>query len=494
MTHPTVNICFDILFGAVLHNILVTRYSMKQWLGGYTLQQHQQRAVDRIVSPHNRGVILYFATGAGKSLSSIAAAETLMAANSTLSVVFVAPAALLINFANELRKYGVDPKPYTLLSLHGFIKEYDHRNRDADKVKKLHGRILIVDEAHNLRNTASTISQVVVRAAASAHKVLALSGTPIQNRPCEIAPLLCMIKPHCVPLTQAAFEERFGVSGLDANREQLKKALHCTICHYKPLSENPDYPTLSVREVLVSMHPQQVKAHLQAIRDLPPTDFEDLANSKNLMAFLNGPRRISNGVVSSNHMYAAKLEELVRRVAQGVADHHKSIVYSSFLEYGVNVIKHLLNQQKIPYAVITGEQSRESKEKARIAYNTRQVMVLIFSKAGSEGLTLQDTTYVHVAEPGWSDANIQQVIGRSRRLKSHSGKYGSKVTVYKYLSVMPPPSSLFSKAKRFVKQIGIANPLETMTADQVLATLSNRKEQINQRFMKACVQWGNCNN
>lgn len=113
-------------------------------LGTYTLQAHQERAVQQLTSHNTRGLILYFATGAGKTLTSIASAQALMAGNSRLSVVVVAPAALLINFKNELKKYDVNPKPYTLLSLQGFVKEYDFRNRD-DKVKKLTDRILIVD-------------------------------------------------------------------------------------------------------------------------------------------------------------------------------------------------------------------------------------------------------------------------------------------------------------------------------------------------------------
>lgn len=322
--------------------------------------------------------------------------------------------------------------------------------------------------------------------------VMALSGTPIQNRPCEVAPLLCMIKPHCVPTSQSAFEERFGTSGLSSHVPELQKALHCTICHYKPRDDDSAYPTLSIREVMVPMHAVQVKAHLQAVRHLPPVDFEDLAKSKNLMAFLNGPRRISHGTLYDGHMYASKIEEAVRRVVVAAQKGEKSIMYSSFLEYGVEIIKKLLHKHGLAYTVITGEQNREAKEKARMAYNNREVLVLILSKAGGEGITLLDTAFVHVVDPSWHNSQADQVIGRSRRWGSHSGKHGRHVTVYKYISVMPPPSSFFSKAKRFVKQIGVVNPLEIMTADQVLSELSARKETANKRFLKACVTWGTC--
>lgn len=288
-----------------------------------------------------------------------------------------------------------------------------------------------------------------------------------------------MIKPHCVPITQSGFQERFGIDGLSGHVEQLQRALHCTISHYKPVGEDSNYPTLSIREVLVPMHPEQVRAHLQAVRHLPPVDFDNLAKSENLMAFLNGPRRISLMVTSGGHIYASKIEEVVRQVIKAIRENHKSIIYSSFLEYGVEVVKKLLHKHDVPYVVITGEQNAQAKEKARVAYNNRQVMVLILSRAGSEGISLMDTAFVHILEVSWHNTQVDQVIGRSRRWGSHNGRHGTHVTVYKYISTMPPPSGVFSKAKRFIRQIGQTNPLETMSADQVLAELCARKEDIN---------------
>ena len=454
------------------------------------LQQHQQNAVSRIVDSNDRGGILYFATGSGKTLTSIAAAEALMARDTALRTVVVCPAALLTNFENELVKAQARRARFDILSYHGFVKAYEHRNRTAPLTLK--DRILVFDEAHNLRNPACSLSQVAVHVAPSASKIILLSGTIVQNRPADIAPLLCMLKPSCVPVSQASFEDRYGASGMRTNQSELRRALRRTVAHYKPDPAATGFPTMEVREVFVTMYPAQAVAHRKAIKGLPIMDFGDLGNSKNLLSFLSGPRRIANAVKVDGKVHASKLETVATRVAAAVGQGRKSIVYSCFLDYGIDVLRDMLTARGIRFAVICGEQNREAKEKARLLYNGREVLVLLFSKAGSEGMSLTDTNYVHLVEPGWNDANMQQVVGRSRRLGSHAGGHGTHVVVYKYVSILPkkPAPDRRGMSGSETRQIGKPNTLSTRTADEILADMSRRKEETNKRFLQMCVRVG----
>lgn len=457
----------------------------------YALQQHQQNAVDRIVSPDNRGVILYFATGSGKTFTSISAAEALMQQNPALRTVVVCPAALVTNFENELSRAKAHRAKFDILSYHAFVKTYEHRGK-ADP-RTLKDRILVFDEAHNLRNPVASISQVAVHVAPSASKVILLSGTIVQNRPADLAPLLCMLKPNCVPVSRAGFEQRYGPTGTRTHQSELRRALKSSVAHYRPDPQATGFPTMEMREVSVTMYPAQVMAHRGAIKGLPIVDFDDLSNSKNLLSFLSGPRRIANAVKVEGKVHASKLETIAGRVAAGVARGQKSIVYSCFLDYGIDVLKAMLTARGVRFSVVSGEQNREAKEKARLLYNGRGVLVLLFSKAGSEGMSLTDTNFVHLVEPGWNDANMQQVVGRSRRLGSHLGGFGTHVVVYKYISILP--RQLPTPGKRLIlprdtRQIGKPNTLSTKTADEILADMSRRKEDINKRFLHMCVHAG----
>ena len=182
------------------------------------LFRHQADAVRRAAAPGTRGLLLCFGVGAGKTLTSIRAAEALMARDRRLTVVVAVPAALAINFGNELAKAGADASRFTVLTFHGFTAAY-RQNPDG-----LRGRVLIFDEAHNLRNTSTALSKAAVGAAPSAHSVILLTGTPLQNRPADISPLLNMIRPGCLPLPQKGFEDRFGEDGLSSNLAEIRRA------------------------------------------------------------------------------------------------------------------------------------------------------------------------------------------------------------------------------------------------------------------------------
>jgi hypothetical protein len=88
---------------------------------------------------------------------------------------------------------------------------------------------------------------------------------------------------------------------------------------------------------------------------------------------------------------------------------------------------------------------RSSKAKERIwlqrAFNAHdnrdgsRIRVFLSTKAGAEGISLMNVRQVHILEPFWNDATIQQAIGRSRRLCSHAALplTDRRVDVYRYV-------------------------------------------------------------
>lgn len=100
------------------------------------------------------------------------------------------------------------------------------------------------------------------------------------------------------------------------------------------------------------------------------------------------------------------------------------------------------------YALYTGKESAEEKEIIRNIYNNnfekvypvslqKQLLrafgdspdrnkygdiikLLIISSSGAEGIDLKNTRFVHIMEPYWHPVRINQVIGRARRICSHS--------------------------------------------------------------------------
>lgn len=100
---------------------------------------------------------------------------------------------------------------------------------------------------------------------------------------------------------------------------------------------------------------------------------------------------------------------------------------------------------KPTFALYTGTESAEEKEVIRNIYNSNWgdfevsaplmyeelkniannnntgeiIKVFMITASGSEGINLRNTRYVHIMEPYWHPARLEQVIGRARRICSH---------------------------------------------------------------------------
>ena len=63
------------------------------------------------------------------------------------------------------------------------------------------------------------------------------------------------------------------------------------------------------------------------------------------------------------------------------------------------------------------------------------IKILMITSSGSEGITLQNTRFVHIIEPYWHPVRTDQVIGRARRICSHNSlpKQFRTVDVFVYL-------------------------------------------------------------
>ena len=49
----------------------------------------------------------------------------------------------------------------------------------------------------------------------------------------------------------------------------------------------------------------------------------------------------------------------------------------------------------------------------------QNLLVLLTTSSGSEGINLKFVRQVHILEPYWNRVRIDQVIGRARRIESH---------------------------------------------------------------------------
>jgi superfamily II DNA or RNA helicase len=153
--------------------------------------------------------------------------------------------------------------------------------------------------------------------------------------------------------------------------------------------------------------------------------------------------------------YSPKLEKMFENINKNYTN-TVTLVYSTFLEYGIKAFAKILelNDYKLYnpngeymkgtkyFALFSGDQTLEEKADILQRLNLDDnkygelISVLLISKSGVEGLDLKNIRSVHIMEPYWNFSLIQQVIARGVRYKSHIALPDEErnVQTYIYLS------------------------------------------------------------
>lgn len=386
------------------------------------------------------------------------------AADAGLDAEAVVPASLRTNYRKELDKVRPEGVRFD-------VKSYDQFTRDPNT----RGRLLVLDEAQRLQDPESARAVAALRNSPRAAKRLALSATPIQNHPREIAPLMNVVAGDEVLPTGEAFDKKFlgqrkvpvgflaRLRGVEPGSEEylrdrrgLAKAVSGMV-DYHP-SAVDDFPSVNYRDVDVQMDPRQKAVYDFVVakqaprslrwkleRGLPPSKRE----SGNLNAFLSGARTVSNTPAPYQDRMtpeegvrrSPKMQRVVADLAQGVAAHprFKGLVYSNYLEGGVQPVSSMLRELKIPHHVFHGSLSDAERKRMVDDYNHDRVRALLISGAGAEGLDLKGTRMVQILEPHWNESRLKQVVGRAVRYRSHAHLPGDErsVEVRRYKSTLP---------------------------------------------------------
>jgi hypothetical protein len=180
-------------------------------------------------------------------------------------------------------------------------------------------------------------------------------------------------------------------------------------------------------------------------------------------------------------------------------------------EYMLNVGEE--NMGKPMYAAYTGSETPEEREIIKNVLNSNWklvpssivksiqtlapdnfygqiIKVLMITSSGAEGISLKNVRYVHITEPYWHPVRIHQVIGRARRICSHSDlpKELQTVNVFLYLMVFTEAQLMSDLSIELrLKDISKKDKKKVITSDEYLYEISSIKEEINASLLQ-CVK------
>lgn len=439
------------------------------------LHEHQLQTVRRLLAPTCKGLILNFKVGSGKSLAAVAAAEALLDTGVINGVVYVASEVIQKEMHDALTKSQARTSAWKMTT----------PTKQTTDPLPTRGKLLVLDEAHNYR-TDGAEANAMVKHALQATKVLLLTGTPLVNQPLDMRRLLQMTNPDVhtkarhFEMMQDPTNPKLWVYPSDSNT--LRRAIQCTLLTHSPSKNNPAYPR-KVRHIMeVNMTVAQCEAHWDLRNTVQRmSQAFDQASFKDVVAFLGGPRKICNEWKGCS----PKFDAIVQHVKTGYRQGHKIIIYSSFVTVaGVDSLSERMKRSDIPHEVLAASGSHRKSVTARKELMRRYnddsdpVKILLISDALSEGVTLKNTNAIHIAEPQFNRATIQQVMGRVIRQGSHTG-IDKTVHVYQW------------RAKMIPGYVGEGEPWRKKSADDILASIMRKKERKNRAFMRKMIAWTN---
>ncbi|MFJ7177253.1 DEAD/DEAH box helicase [Streptomyces massasporeus] len=351
-----------------------------------------------------RKVILGDEMGLGKTIQAIAAL-THLAAEGQSHFMVVCPAGVLINWIREIEarsRLRVTP-------LHG----PDRQEAFADWVGQggvgvttfdaLRGfpapeggelGMLVVDEAHYVKNPKTRRSQAVTAWSGQCERVLFMTGTPMENRVAEFRSLVQILRPHLAE----AIGDRDGVAGSRAFRKAVA----------------PVYLRRNQQDVLTELPALQ---HTDEWEELSPSDedaYREAVRAGNFMAM----RRAAYARPEKS----AKLDRLREIVEDAAENGLKVVVFSTFRDV-LAAVKDTLDGARSEgdgqvFGPISGSvpPARRQRLVDEFAAVPGHAVLVAQIEAAGVGLNMQAASVVILCEPQIKPTIEHQAVARAHRM------------------------------------------------------------------------------
>jgi superfamily II DNA or RNA helicase len=345
-----------------------------------------------------RRVVLGDEMGLGKTVQAIATMAHLAARGATHFLV-VCPASVLINWTREVANHST----LQVVALHGYDRaRAATRWRDEGGVAVITfgslgilGRtspkpaLMVVDEAHYVKNPDAKRSKAVNRIAAASERVLFLTGTPMENRIDEFRSLIGHLRPEIAdgmgPAHAAISVEAFRRA---AARVYLRRNQSDVLTELPELVQVDEWEEFGAEDGAA---------------------YRDAVQEGNFMAM----RRAAFAVRRSHD--SAKLTRLLELAQEAMANDRKVVVFSYFRDV-LNVVVEALGASAM--GPITGSTQTAERQRMVDAFTASPAPAVLVCQieAGGVGLNIQAASVVILCEPQVKPSIEAQAVARAHRM------------------------------------------------------------------------------
>lgn len=290
---------------------------------------------------------------------------------------------------------------------------------------------IVADESTRISNGQSKTAKALKRLMAK--RRFALTGTPISNRPDDIWSIVDWLLPGYLG-TWPQFIEQYAIfDSWEGNEHRniigftdLKGlAGRLTPVMLRRLKEEVlhELPKKTVKDIVFDLSEHEEKVY-DAVRSNILGSLQADALGKVDRSTLNmTPVKMLRLKQVTGHVgligegtESTKLELLVEKIKEVIADGEKTIVFTQFAEMA-KIIRDRLDLEKIGNRVIMGEVDHQDRQRfVEELNNDPEVKVLIGTEAAAYGLNAQGASYVVHFDLPWSLAKALQREDRAHRM------------------------------------------------------------------------------
>ncbi len=378
--------------------LLCTPYRYQEWGIKYILHQNK--------------VLLGDEMGLGKTVQAIGTMVSLRNTGATHFFV-ICPASVLMNWKKEIEKksklrafliYGDNRELQLADWIHNggvAVTTYETTGKIKFAVN-FHYELLVVDEAHYIKNKKAQRTVNVLKISTRANRLLFMTGTALENKVDEMITLISYLQPQLANV--------LSVSGSLAPKK-FQQTIAPVYYRRKLEQVHNDIPELIDTEAWCNLSPAE----------------ETLYESSVLRKQFMECRRVSWQI--PNPSQSSKAQRLLEIVEDAKDDNRLVIVFSFFLDT-IRKIKQLLGNQCL--GPIDGSVSPEERQRIIEEFESKPAGTVLLAQiqAGGTGLNIQSASVIILCEPQLKPSIENQAIARAHRMGQKRN-----VLVYRLLCV-----------------------------------------------------------
>ncbi|XP_027722501.1 chromodomain-helicase-DNA-binding protein 1-like isoform X1 [Vombatus ursinus] len=430
--------------------VRVEEEDLRKWgLTGIHLRSYQLAGVNWLVQcfQHQHGCILGDEMGLGKTCQTIALLIYLTGSLKKKGpFLILCPLSVLTNWKEEMERFapGLSCKVYTGdkeeraclqqdlkkdSSFHVLLSTYEICLKDAAFLKTFSWSVLVVDEAHRLKNQSSllhrTLSEICVDFS------LLLTGTPIQNSLQELYSLLSFVEPSVFPKDQL---EDFIQCYQDIEKEadsatELHQLLQPFLLRRVKADVAPELPKKT--EVVLyhgmsALQKKYYKAILMKDLDAFENEMAKKVKLQNILSQLRkcvGHPYLFDGVEPEpfeigDHLIEAsgKLHLLDKLLSFLYTRGHRVLLFSQ-MTHMLDILQDYMDYRGYSYERLDGSVRGEERHLAIKNFGQQPIFVFLLStKAGGVGMNLTAADTVIFVDSDFNPQNDLQAIARAHRI------------------------------------------------------------------------------